>query len=267
MILTLISWNQVKIHYISTKELLRPLETYLPQAPTSRDVTPRASPKKLFPDDTSFDSMASGLGSSLSVETNSYEPPSPTLTATSTATTIEEHNFTPWRHKSNAPTGGDEMDWTPTKPRFNPNPPSLLPGRLTSLSPTKPSHSYYTRSSNTDPSYSHAYSPAFRSGPDANPFRRRVPVAPKAPAAKLNDPWKRPAWQPDPLLREKNLFEEDKERNASLGAGLHGKGVPRTVEREAQLFAPPQFKFEAEAYGSRRESTGLEETFNNLFSK
>jgi hypothetical protein len=39
------------------------------------------------------------------------------------------------------------------------------------------------------------------------------------------------------------------------------------VEREAQLFGPPKFKYEAGAYGGGEKTTGLEDTFNNLFAK
>lgn len=256
---TWLSWRMVTVHYVTTKELLRPLDAHLPQALPSNESTPHATPRKLLPNHTSFDSMAAAFSSSFHSEAASYEPPSPTLTAVSTATT-ETSDFTPWKRRQSS-TIGEEMDWTPTKPRFNARPPDLLPSRVSLTSPSKPPHGL-GRPDPPNPPVS-----IFRTGPDANPFRRRVPAAPKAPAAQFVDPWKRPAWQPDPLVREKNLFDEDKERNKVFGAGLHGKGVPRTVERQAQLFEPPKFKFEAEAYGGGEKTTGLEDTFNNLFSK
>jgi hypothetical protein len=51
--------------------------------------------------------------------------------------------------------------------------------------------------------------------------------------------------------------------------GLEGLGVPRNVKRNAELFASPQFKYDWQGYGGRgeRTETGLEETFNGLFSK
>ena len=253
LLATWVSWKTVTIRYVSTKELLRPLDAHLPQVPSSTDTTPHATPKKLLPSQTGFDTMAAAFSSSFHSEPGNYEPPSPTLTAISTTTT-ETNDFTPWKRRQSS-TIGEEMDWTPTKPRFNDNPPPILPPRMFPLQSLGPSPS-------TSPTVS-----VFKTGPDANPFRRRVPSAPKAPAAKMVDPWKRQPWQPDPLVREKNLFDEDKEKNKMLGAGLHGKGVPRTVEREAQLFAPPKFKFGPEAYGAGEKTTGLEDTFNNLFSK
>ena len=256
---TWISWNTVTIRYVTTKELLRPLDAHLPQAPLSNHTTPHATPRKPLPNHTSFDSMAAAFSSSFHSDSASYEPPSPTLTAVSTATT-ETSDFTPWKRRQSSAVG-EEMDWTPTKPRFNARPPDLLPSRISLPSPSKPPQGLGRPDSSGSPVS------IFRTGADANPFRRRVPAAPKAPAAQLVDPWKRAAWQPDPLVREKNLFDEDKERNKLFGAGLHGKGVPRTVEREAELFEPPKFKFEAEAYGGGEKTTGLEDTFNNLFSK
>ncbi|KAF1976116.1 hypothetical protein BU23DRAFT_529357 [Bimuria novae-zelandiae CBS 107.79] len=260
LLATWISWKAVTIQYISTKELLRPLDQHLPQAPSSRETTPRPKQTTPLPNHTSFDSMAAGFASSFPSQPNKYEPPSPTLTAVSTSTTTDENDWTPWRRKSATFLTGEEMDWTPTKPRFNANPPPILPPRFTPLPPS--STAAATAASPPD-----ATTNIFKTGIDANPFRRRVPAAPKPPAAKVVDPWRRAAWQPDPLERQRNLFEEEKDRNAKLGAGLHGKGVPRAVEREALLFAPPKFKFDAGAYGGSEKETGLEDTFNNLFSK
>lgn len=255
---TWISWTTVTIRYVSTKELLRPLDAHLPRIPMSTDTTPRASPKKTHSNQTGFDTMASAFSSTFNAEPANYEPPSPTLTVVSTTTT-ETNDLTPWSRRQSS-IMGEEMDWTPTKPRFDENPPALIhpihPRKLTLRSST----------SGPSPNFTPTV-PAFKTGPDANPFRRRVPAAPKAPAAKIVDPWKRQPWQPDPLVREKNLFDEDREKNKILGAGLHGKGVPRTVEREAQLFGPPKFKYEAGAYGGGEKTTGLEDTFNNLFAK
>ena len=46
--------------------------------------------------------------------------------------------------------------------------------------------------------------------------------------------------------------------------GLDGFGVPKNVNRDAELFASPKFKYDN--YGTMKD-TGLEETFNGLFSK
>lgn len=241
-----LAWNTVTIKYVSTKELLRPLDAHLPTAPRSTQTTPRRQHNALLPDNTSFDSMAAGFASSFPSELNAY-PPSPTLTATSYADT-EESDFTPYSaRKSSIATNAstDAMDWTPTHSRFAPHTPSLLPFSNTQLQPDSPSPSKPTVN-------------IFKAGADANPFRRRIPAAPAS--------WHKSALPPHPEERKRNFFEEDKEKNRDLGMGLRGRGVPKGVEKEAQLFAAPQFKYDAGGYVGGKE-TGLEEGFNDLFSK
>lgn len=244
-----IGWKAVTIEYISMKALSRPLDAQLPTAPRSNQTTPRQQHTTLLPDNTSFDSMAAGFASSFPSELNAY-PPSPTLTATSYAAT-EDSDFTPYSNrKSSIATNSeaDAMDWTPTHSRFASQAPSLIPfPQPSSPSPAKPPTTNI-----------------FKAGADQNPFRRRIPAAPKAAGA--TDIWRKPAWAPDPEERKRNFFEEDREMNKDLGMGLKGRGVPRAVEREARLFAPPKFKYDAGGYTGVKE-TGLEEGFNDLFSK
>ena len=59
------------------------------------------------------------------------------------------------------------------------------------------------------------------------------------------------------------------ELDAGREMGLEGLGVPKNVKRDAELFASPKLKYDWQGYGARgeRTETGLEETFNGLFSK
>ncbi|KAJ4357781.1 uncharacterized protein N0V89_002357 [Didymosphaeria variabile] len=242
---TAIGWKTVSIKYVSTKELLRPLDAHLPTAPRSNQTTPRKQHTTPLPNNTSFDSMAAGFASSFPSELNAY-PSSPTLTATSYAAT-EDSDFTPWSNRkasiASLNSQADAMDWTPTHSRFSSHAPSLIPFNPPpeQPSPTK------TQPVNI-----------LKHGADANPFSRRIPGAPGS--------WHKPALPPHPEERKRNFFEEDREKNREAGMGLRDRGVPRRVEREAELFKAPQFKYDAQGYTRARE-TGLEEGFNDLFSK
>jgi hypothetical protein len=57
---------------------------------------------------------------------------------------------------------------------------------------------------------------------------------------------------------------EGEDEAAGHDTGLRGLGVPRNVQRDAELFASPKLKYDY--YGTMRD-TGLEETFNGLFSQ
>lgn len=133
------------------------------------------------------------------------------------------------------------------------------------------------------------------SKPDPNPFRHKVPAAPKAPAEKVVDPWKRAPWQPPLKETTPNFFRTERQTRSQTKAngtastagstfggsdagstmdggsvngerdrGLEGFGVPKNVQRDAELFASPKLKYDY--YGTMKD-TGLEETFNGLFSK
>ena len=47
-------------------------------------------------------------------------------------------------------------------------------------------------------------------------------------------------------------------------SGLDGLGVPKNVKRDAELFASPKLKYDY--YGTPKD-TGLEDTFNAMFTK
>ncbi|KAL1612362.1 hypothetical protein SLS60_000588 [Paraconiothyrium brasiliense] len=242
---TAIGWKTVSMKYVSTKELLRPLDAHLPTAPRSNQTTPRKQHTTPLPNNTSFDSMAAGFASSFPSELNAY-PPSPTLTATSYAAT-EDSDFTPWSNRKasigSLNSQADAMDWTPTHSRFASHAPSLIPFNS---QPEQPS-----------PTKAQPIN-IFKHGADANPFSRPIPAAPSS--------WHKSALPPHPEERKRNFFEEDREKNKEAGLGLRDRGVPRRVEKEAELFRAPQFKYDAHGYTGTRE-TGLEEGFNDLFSK
>lgn len=203
-----------------------------------------------------FDAMAHGFikGFDDALDAPAY-PPSPTLTHSSYTTHATEAT-TPFGNKSLRDI--DDMDWTPTQRRFAAHQPTIHP-------------SPWHRNEPSPPPAAAPHEPVslFRK-PDPNPFRHKVPAAPKAPAASKADPWKRGIW--DPPLKEivPNFFKESAKERGGVGEtkGLDGIGVPKNVKRDAELFASPKFKYDN--YGTMKES-GLEgrfeETFNALFSK
>jgi len=144
------------------------------------------------------------------------------------------------------------MDWTPTQRRFAPHQPTIVPSAW-AQPPSPTTH------------FAPAREPvSIFSKPDPNPFRHRVPTAPKAPAAAKANPWKPGIWAPPLKETTPNFFKEAKKQVHGTDKGLEGVGVPKRVQRDAELFAPPKFKYDN--YGEMKE-TGLEDTFNGLFSK
>ncbi|KAF1922063.1 Ima1 N-terminal domain-containing protein [Ampelomyces quisqualis] len=227
----------------------------LSSAPTSPGKAPRAAYKPAHPQANAFDTMAHGFTTSFSdaLDTPTY-PPSPTLTDSSYNTRATEAT-TPFGHKSICT---DDMDWTPTQRKFAPVQPTVHPSPWNQQHPSPP-HQTTSREPVS----------LFRK-PDSNPFRHKIPAAPKAPAQVKADPWKRGVW--DPPLKETtpNFFRRDKQARGAVGEakGLDGVGVPKNVKRDAELFASPKLKYDN--YGTMK-STGLEdrfeETFNDFFSK
>ena len=70
-------------------------------------------------------------------------------------------------------------------------------------------------------------------------------------------------WAPPLKETTTNFFKEVKGKDGREG-GLQGVGVPRNVRRDAELFQSPRLKYDF--FGEMKE-TGLEDTFNGLFSK
>ncbi|KAF2625622.1 hypothetical protein BU25DRAFT_345820 [Macroventuria anomochaeta] len=246
-----LTWRTVRIVYTP---VALPEETYLPSAPNSPQ-RPQSSYKPAHPQTSTFDTMAQGFTSSFQVDSTSALPPSPTLTEASTTSHYTE--FTTPARKSVYQ--DDSMDWTPTTRRFAPSAPEILPPQFGTRSPVQPQAA--------SPSLPRRQEPvSLFAKPDPNPFRHKVPAAPKAPAQATLDPWKRGAWVPPLKETTPNFFKTERQtrRGRGAGKGLEGFGVPKNVQRDAELFASPKFKYDY--YGTMKD-TGLEETFNGLFSK
>jgi hypothetical protein len=71
-------------------------------------------------------------------------------------------------------------------------------------------------------------------------------------------------WAPPLKETTTNFFKDVKKGTEGRDGGLQGVGVPRNVRRDAELFQSPQLKYDF--FGEMKE-TGLEDTFNGLFSK
>jgi len=235
LLLTYVGWKTVSIEYLSTKSLMQPLDSFLPTAPVSAEKSSRAAKREAtLPNNTAFDTMAASFTSSFPNSNDIYPtiPPSPTLTtvSTATATTNDVDGTSPYfRRLSTARVAADDsMDWIPSQPRFE--------------RPNHAPHSIFAK-------------------PDPNPFRHKIPAAPKAPAASRVDPWRASFWNPPMKETTRNFFKEVQQEEDH---GLQGVGVPKNVQREAELFASPKLKYDY--YGEMKE-TGLEGSFNDLFSK
>jgi hypothetical protein len=248
-----LTFKTVRIDYQSPSSFREQLTS----ATSSPGRARRSSYKPAHPQASAFDTMAHGFTTSFNdaLDTPAF-PPSPTLTNSSFTTHATEAT-TPFGHKSIR--GEDDMDWTPTQRRFAQHQPTVHPSPWIRHQEPSP------------PPYTISREPVslFRK-PDANPFRHRIPAAPKAPAQAKADPWKPGVW--DPPLKETtpNFFKEDQKARGGVGEtkGLDGFGVPKNVKRDAELFASPKLKYDY--YGTMKD-TGLEdrfeETFNDFFSK
>jgi hypothetical protein len=249
----LLTWKVVRIEYQSPALFRQSVTDHPSSAKASPSRALKASYKPAHPSANAFDTMAHGFTSSFASgadddpSTLSY-PPSPTLSDTSFTTDAT----TPFGPKTTRP--DDAMDWTPTSRRFAPIQPSIHP-------------SPWSYNEEPSPSRLHPSSPhSLFSKPDTNPFRHKVPAAPRAPAQAAVNPWKRGVWDPPLQAATPNFFAED--QGQSSHKGLDGFGVPRNVKRDAELFASPKLKYDY--YGTMKD-TGLEdrfeETFNDLFAK
>ena len=269
------------VHIVYTPVAL-PEDTYIPSAPNTPS-RPKSSYKPAHPQTSTFDTMAQGFTSSFQADATSALPPSPTLTEASTTTSHYTEYTTPGRRSVYQ---DDTMDWTPTTRRFAPQAPEILPPQ------------FGTRHSPELPAPTRPQEPiSLFAKRDPNPFRHKVPPAPKPPLHKAADPWRRTPWAPPLKETTPNFFKTERttrsqsraaqdpdnvpaaerpfsaaelaELDAGREKGLEGLGVPRNVKRNAELFASPQFKYDWQGYGGKgeRTETGLEETFNGLFSK
>lgn len=252
----ILTWKAIRFtyHTPSTVQRSTQQQTSIPNTP---DRPRRQVQRAAHTQASAFDDMVQGFTSSFQEDQPSAAfPPSPTLTASSHSTHATEAT-TPFGNKS--AWGDDDMDWTPTQRRFAQQQPTVHPSPWRNSQEPSP------------PPYTTSREPhsLFRE-PDANPFRHRVPAAPKAPAEAKADPWRRPAWAPPLKEATPNFFKEDQQARGGVGEmkGLDGFGVPKNVKRDAELFASPKLKYDNYA---TPKSTGLEDTFestfNNFFAK
>ncbi|CAO2658705.1 Nn.00g064280.m01.CDS01 [Neocucurbitaria sp. VM-36] len=249
-----LTWKAVRIVYNTPSSLRRSVNETLPSAPNSAEKATRASYHPAHPQSNTFDNMAQAFTSSF--QDTSALPPSPTLTQSSYTTHATEAT-TPYAARKST-FGDDSMDWTPTKRRFADQAPAILPSQW----------SHRPSTQQPSPPQQRTYEPhSLFSKPDPNPFRHKVPAAPKAPIQAHANPWKPGVWDPPLKDTTPNFFkEEQKARGSGVGEvkGLDGFGVPKNVKRDAELFASPKLKYDY--YGTMKD-TGLEDTFNGLFSK
>jgi hypothetical protein len=242
----LVTWKTVRIDYQSTATFMKPIDPHLPSAPNSIPSSANTSPyRPVRPDGSKFDTMAHGFISAFRDNSPPALPPSPTLSATSIRTHATDQS-TPYIRRTTE-YNDDNMDWTPTVRRFNPHGTDIVPS-IFSQAPVapapKPPISLFTK-------------------PDPNPFRHRVPAAPKPTIRQ--DPWKPGVWAPALQESKENFFKKMmNDGSPNTRDTLANSTVPRNVKRDAELFRQPQLKYDD--YGTPK-TTGLEDTFNDLFSK
>jgi len=253
-----LTWKSIRIVYQSSTTLRRGPKTLL-SAPSTPKKPTQDTHRTAYPDADVYSSMVHALAPAIqSPDDTAALPPSPTLTEASCTTRNTEATTPYFQRSAFLTTTQDEMDWTPTRRRFTSQEPQIIPNqwsqRGTTRSPSPPSQ------------YAHREPVSLFSRPDPNPFRHRVPEAPKAPAHAKANPWRPGVW--DPPLRDTmpGFFKKERRTQGSVGEakGLDGIGVPRNVKRDSELFASPKMKFDF--YGTQKE-TGLEDTFNGLFAK
>lgn len=253
---SILTWTTVRIVYTSPSSFRKSTAEDLLSAPNSPQKRPRSSYQPAHPQADVFDGMAHSFASGIQVDESSALPPSPTLTESS-YTTHQTEATTPFARRS-AFINDDDMDWTPTKRHFAKQAPEVLPNQWSQRSSSHPPPSPL------QPARLESHS--IFAQPDPNPFRHKVPQAPKIPAHAKANPWKAGVWDPPNRETMPNFFKEEQKAQGGVGEakGLDGLGVPRNVKRDAELFASPKLKYDY--YGTMKD-TGLEDTFNGLFSK
>ncbi|KAH7359974.1 Ima1 N-terminal domain-containing protein [Pyrenochaeta sp. MPI-SDFR-AT-0127] len=246
----ILTWKTVRIVYTSPTSLHRLGSENLASAPNSAEKATRATHHPSHSQSNIFDNMAQAFTTSF--QDTSALPPSPTLTATSYSTHATTEATTPFAERKSA-FGDDDMDWTPTQRRFAAHTPTILPHQWSQEPPQPQQNTYQERHS-------------LFSKKDPNPFRHKIPAAPRAPAQMKANPWKPGVWDPPLKDATPNFFKEEQKARGGVGEvkGLDGLGVPKSVKRNAEMFASPKLKYDY--YGTMKD-TGLEDTFNGLFSK
>jgi hypothetical protein len=249
----ILTFKTVRITYY-TPSLRRPVDEPADRPKSAGKSTRRTNIPANTPEN-AFETMPQSFTSGFEEDDHAPAyPPSPTLTESSYTTRGTEAT-TPFLSKSRRPDTND-MDWTPTQPRFAQRHPTVYPSpwvkQASIPSPTKPygDHSIFPQK-------------------DPNPFHHPVPAAPKAPAQAQANPWNRGHWAPPVKGTTPVFFNQNHEGNGGVGEpkGLQGVGVPKNIQRNAELFASPKMKYDF--YGTMKETgleARLEDTFNNIFT-
>ncbi len=248
-----LTWKSVRVTYHPSSTLQRSVEENLPSIPNSAEKARKGSYHPAHQQPNIFDGMAQAFTTGFDDESTAL-PPSPTLTASSYTTNYTDAT-TPYTTKSRNFSIDDSMDWTPTQRRFAQRTPEVLSSQW-SEDDTSASPQHHTRELHS-----------LFSKPDTNPFHHKVPAAPKAPAHATVNPWKPGIWDPPLKDTMPNFFQQEqreRQRSQSPDKGLRGIGVPKDVQRNAEMFASPKLKYDN--YGTMKD-TGLEDTFNGLFSQ
>lgn len=259
---SILTWKTVRIVYGAVPSFPKTAQEPVLSAPNSAKKERRGSYHPAHPQADLFDSMAHSFASGIQgYQESSPAPPSPTLTEASFTTHATTEATTPFAQR-NAFLDVDDMDWTPTKGRFSSQPPEVISNQFS----RRPTTAQEQLSPSAKPREPHS----IFARKDPNPFRHRVPAAPPTSLAanQKPDPWKRGVWAPPLKESMPNFFKEEKKTRGADGTGnsqgLEGLGVPKNIKRDAELFASPKLKYDY--YGTMKD-TGLEDTFNSLFSK
>ncbi|KAF2018180.1 hypothetical protein BU24DRAFT_166597 [Aaosphaeria arxii CBS 175.79] len=258
----LVSWKAVWIEYQSTRSFMQDITPHLPsaQAALSHKNSPIGT-TSVRPNATTYDTMAHSFATSLVGPEDDQQidyPPSPTMTEASISTRATEQS-TPWPRRRpsthlDAVEDEDAMDWTPTTRRF---------GREQDIEPIAWSHA---TSSSVQPRQEPQPHSIFAQR-DPNPFSQRVPSFPKNPTREKLDPWKPGVWAPALPENKRNFFQDMMKKGESPESQRKiVEGVPKVVKRDEELFQKPQLKYDYQGYAGYK-TTGLEDTFNGLFSK
>ncbi|EMD97642.1 hypothetical protein COCC4DRAFT_52176 [Bipolaris maydis ATCC 48331] len=256
-----LTWKTVRIVYGAAPSFPKAAQEPVLSEPSSAKKERRGSYHPAHPQADLFDSMAHSFASGIQgYQESSPAPPSPTLTESSYTTHATEAT-TPFAQR-NSFLDADDMDWTPTKGRFSAQPPEIISNQFSK----RPTFAQQQASPSAKPREPHS----IFARKDPNPFRHRVPAAPPTSLAanQKPNPWKRGVWAPPLKESMPNFFKEEKKTRGAGGTsksqGLEGLGVPKNVKRDAELFASPKLKYDY--YGTMKD-TGLEDTFNAMFSK
>jgi hypothetical protein len=254
---SIMTWKAVRMVYGAAPSFPKTNREPVPSVPSSEKKVRRGSYHPAHPQADLFDSMAQAFTTGFEQGKDSFPLPSSPTISEASYTTHATDVTTPFAQRSTF-LGADDMDWTPTKPR----------GRFSSQAPEIISNQF-SKTTTPPPAAPRFNEPhSIFSKPDPNPFRHRVPAPPPTSlsASQKPNPWKPSVWTPPLKENAPSFFKKEQKAQGSVGkvSGLDGLGVPKNVKRDAELFASPKLKYDY--YGTMKD-TGLEDTFNAMFTK